>query len=118
MNLFRPAICLSTIAALVVAASDFGKTSSPPADSLGQLLASASSSAPSSTTVVANTTGVRAIYDTWAGRPRRSAEPLFHEGTAEMTMQSNLTPEEIELLRELKEHDRPVLDGKPPPVWC
>lgn len=31
-------------------------------------------------------------------------------------LQPKLTPEEIELLRELKEHDRPVLDGKPPPV--
>lgn len=31
-------------------------------------------------------------------------------------MQPKLTPEETEFLRELKEHDCQVLDGKPPPV--
>jgi hypothetical protein len=70
---YPPAIVLCALSALAVKAYDQGKTGSPPASVVGQMLAVSAASSTvaimSSTAaiVVANTiTG--AIYDTWLGR--------------------------------------------------
>lgn len=68
---YRPAVCLGTIGALVVAANDPGKTSNPPSNPVAHLLTAASTTASIATvTMVANTAGVAAVYDTWVGRTR------------------------------------------------
>jgi hypothetical protein len=81
MNPFFPAaVVLGTLGALAVKTYDQGKTSSPPASVVGQMLSvgAASSTAAIATSsaaiVVANTiTG--AIYDTWFGRSFAGDDP-------------------------------------------
>ncbi len=69
MNRFYvPAISLATLGALTVAAHDNGKTRTPPAAGVGDLLmVSAVSSTSATSLIVSNTMGIPATYDTRFG---------------------------------------------------
>jgi hypothetical protein len=70
---YRSAVVFSTLGALVVKAYDDGKTNTPPANVVGQML-TATASSTTSIIVVANTiTG--AVHDTWLGHIDRDTEP-------------------------------------------
>ena len=71
MNPFYvPAIILGTASALVLKAYDDGKTSSPPANIIGQMLTAtiASTTATATATLVVVDTIIGAVYDTQFGR--------------------------------------------------
>jgi hypothetical protein len=82
---YRSAIVIGTLSALVVKAYDDGKTSSPPANVVSQMLAASASSSGATLVVVNTITG--AIYDTWFGHsiagdaPSRSG--LTYKSTAD-----------------------------------
>jgi hypothetical protein len=67
--LYRPAVCLSTIGAILVAQSDQGRTTEPPSNVVTTLLsAGTSSTATWGGTMVANTSGADdAVYEVLLG---------------------------------------------------
>jgi hypothetical protein len=76
---YANAVIAVTVSALVLKAYDAGKTSSPPANVIGQMLTAAVPSTTASVVVVNTISG--AIYDTWLGHRRA--------GTIEGTVSSS-----------------------------
>jgi hypothetical protein len=75
-----------TLGALAVKAYDDGKTKSPPANVVGQMLAATTSSAAASVVVANTITG--AFYDTWFGRSFAGDDPTRSDLTYRTVLKS------------------------------